>query len=228
MFRTLAKSVVLVLNFGIVPHFWVPVLSFDCECMVSMYRVQRSENGRLVVFQFRRVWGSVGLFQQRFVQSVCKTLRSRCTCESVAPCHMNSVVSLIYPMVSCGESYILHGPLILLMWYSREVDEKKKFLSGSVSRSYEHLLLIVFQISVLKVNLHFGVCVCVCACACVLFVCVCVCDTRVKELGPGGPVEGKPSDVSPPTNLALGTMSPQNSDLAMLKTSNVGHRFSYQ
>ncbi|XP_076462729.1 kinesin-like protein KIF2A [Babylonia areolata] len=43
---------------------------------------------------------------------------------------------------------------------------------------------------------------------------------RVKELGPGGPVEGKPSDVPPPSNLPLGTMSPQNSDLAMLKTSN--------
>ncbi|KAK7508095.1 hypothetical protein BaRGS_00000334 [Batillaria attramentaria] len=43
---------------------------------------------------------------------------------------------------------------------------------------------------------------------------------RVKELGPGGPVEGKPAEVSPPANIAMGTMSPQNSDLAMLKTSN--------
>ncbi|KAL8598988.1 hypothetical protein ACOMHN_006797 [Nucella lapillus] len=44
---------------------------------------------------------------------------------------------------------------------------------------------------------------------------------RVKELGPGGPVEGKPADVvSPPSNVALGALSPQNSDLAMLKTSN--------
>ncbi|KAK7100504.1 kinesin-like protein KIF2A isoform X3 [Littorina saxatilis] len=44
---------------------------------------------------------------------------------------------------------------------------------------------------------------------------------RVKELGPGGPVEGKGYDVSPPSNnVVMGTMSPQNSDLAMLKTSN--------
>ncbi|XP_064605768.1 kinesin-like protein KIF2A [Liolophura sinensis] len=43
---------------------------------------------------------------------------------------------------------------------------------------------------------------------------------RVKELGPGGPVEGKPADVAPPNNVDIGTMSPQNSDLAMLKTSN--------
>ncbi|KAK6188947.1 hypothetical protein SNE40_005018 [Patella caerulea] len=43
---------------------------------------------------------------------------------------------------------------------------------------------------------------------------------RVKELGPGGKVEGKPAEVSPSDNLPLGTMSPQNSDLHMLKTSN--------
>lgn len=48
-----------------------------------------------------------------------------------------------------------------------------------------------------------------------------VCLCRVKELGPGGPVEGKPADVAVPSNVPLGTMSPQNSDLAMLKTSNV-------
>ena len=52
-----------------------------------------------------------------------------------------------------------------------------------------------------------------------------VCLCRVKELGPGGPVEGKPADVAVPSNVPLGTMSPQNSDLAMLKTSNVS-RFS--
>lgn len=50
---------------------------------------------------------------------------------------------------------------------------------------------------------------------------VCMCCFRVKELGPGGPVEGKPADVAPPNNVDIGTMSPQNSDLAMLKTSNV-------
>lgn len=43
---------------------------------------------------------------------------------------------------------------------------------------------------------------------------------RVKELGPGGPVEGKPAEVSPPDHIAMGVMSPQNSDLALLKTSN--------
>ncbi|XP_069127828.1 kinesin-like protein KIF2A isoform X1 [Argopecten irradians] len=43
---------------------------------------------------------------------------------------------------------------------------------------------------------------------------------RVKELGPGGPVEGKPSEVALPNNYNLGAMSPQNSDLQMLKTSN--------
>ncbi len=42
---------------------------------------------------------------------------------------------------------------------------------------------------------------------------------RVKELGPGGPVEGKPADLPPP-NYG-GALSPQNSDLAMLRTGNV-------
>ena len=46
----------------------------------------------------------------------------------------------------------------------------------------------------------------------------------MKELCPGGSVEGKPVDV-PLLNLAIGAMSPQNSDLAILKTSNVSqHR----
>ncbi|XP_067678415.1 kinesin-like protein KIF2A isoform X2 [Haliotis asinina] len=43
---------------------------------------------------------------------------------------------------------------------------------------------------------------------------------RVKELGPGGPVEGKPAEVAQSDNMAIGSMSPQNSDLALLKTSN--------
>ncbi|KAJ8305254.1 hypothetical protein KUTeg_015799 [Tegillarca granosa] len=43
---------------------------------------------------------------------------------------------------------------------------------------------------------------------------------RVKELGPGGPVEGKPAEVALPNNINLGALSPQNSDLALLKTSN--------
>lgn len=42
---------------------------------------------------------------------------------------------------------------------------------------------------------------------------------RVKELGPGGPVEGKPAEVALPNNYNLGAMSPQNSDLALLKTA---------
>ncbi|XP_059162531.1 kinesin-like protein KIF2A isoform X2 [Physella acuta] len=41
---------------------------------------------------------------------------------------------------------------------------------------------------------------------------------RVKELGPGGPVEGKPSDVG--QDYPVDGTSPQNSDLALLKTSN--------
>lgn len=43
---------------------------------------------------------------------------------------------------------------------------------------------------------------------------------RVKELGPGGPVEGKPAEIALPNNINFGAMSPQNSDLAKLKTSN--------
>lgn len=43
---------------------------------------------------------------------------------------------------------------------------------------------------------------------------------RVKELGPGGPSDGSKilDVVEPPSHI--GTMSPQNSDLALLKTSN--------
>ncbi|XP_063414864.1 kinesin-like protein KIF2A [Mytilus trossulus] len=43
---------------------------------------------------------------------------------------------------------------------------------------------------------------------------------RVKELGPGGPVEGKPAEVALPNNYNLGPMSPQNSDLVLLRTTN--------
>ncbi|XP_041360178.1 kinesin-like protein KIF2A isoform X2 [Gigantopelta aegis] len=44
---------------------------------------------------------------------------------------------------------------------------------------------------------------------------------RVKELGPGHPSEGgKPANVPSSEMMSLATMSPQNSDLAMLKTSN--------
>ncbi|KAK3091618.1 hypothetical protein FSP39_021247 [Pinctada imbricata] len=43
---------------------------------------------------------------------------------------------------------------------------------------------------------------------------------RVKELGPGGPVEGKPAELPVNNNIKFGAMSPQNSDLALLKTSN--------
>ena len=49
----------------------------------------------------------------------------------------------------------------------------------------------------------------------------CICLFRVKELGPGGPVEGKPANVLPPSNDASGALSPQNSDLALLRTTNV-------
>lgn len=49
--------------------------------------------------------------------------------------------------------------------------------------------------------------------------CIPLCS-RVKELGPGGPVEGKSAEVAQDYHPADGT-SPQNSDLAMLKTSNV-------
>ncbi|CAG5118156.1 unnamed protein product, partial [Candidula unifasciata] len=43
---------------------------------------------------------------------------------------------------------------------------------------------------------------------------------RVKELGPGGPVEGKTSDVNQEYPKLPDGTSPQNSDLALLKTSN--------
>uniref|UniRef100_A0A0B6ZWP8 Kinesin-like protein n=1 Tax=Arion vulgaris TaxID=1028688 RepID=A0A0B6ZWP8_9EUPU len=43
---------------------------------------------------------------------------------------------------------------------------------------------------------------------------------RVKELGPGGPVDGKSSDLAPDYPRLPDGTSPQNSDLALLKTSN--------
>ncbi|XP_045159292.2 kinesin-like protein KIF2A isoform X1 [Mercenaria mercenaria] len=44
---------------------------------------------------------------------------------------------------------------------------------------------------------------------------------RVKELGPGGPVEGKPAEIELSDNYNnLGAMSPQNSALALLRTQN--------
>lgn len=43
----------------------------------------------------------------------------------------------------------------------------------------------------------------------------------MKELGPGGPVEGKPAEIAVSNNINFGAVSPQNSDLAKLKTSNV-------
>ncbi|KAL3868187.1 hypothetical protein ACJMK2_041019 [Sinanodonta woodiana] len=43
---------------------------------------------------------------------------------------------------------------------------------------------------------------------------------RVKELGPGGPVEGKPAEVALPDNYNMGTMSPQNSALQFIKNKN--------
>ncbi len=45
---------------------------------------------------------------------------------------------------------------------------------------------------------------------------------RVKELGPGGPVEGKPAEIMPPAGN-YGALSPQNSDLALLHQTNVSH-----
>ncbi|XP_076441077.1 kinesin-like protein KIF2A [Babylonia areolata] len=44
---------------------------------------------------------------------------------------------------------------------------------------------------------------------------------RVKELGPGGLSDDRPSDELPPSNnMPEGLMSPQNSDLALIKTTN--------
>lgn len=49
---------------------------------------------------------------------------------------------------------------------------------------------------------------------------------RVKELGPGGPVEGKPAEIDLPENYNnLGAMSPQNSALALLRTTNVRYEY---
>ena len=42
----------------------------------------------------------------------------------------------------------------------------------------------------------------------------------MKELGPGGPVEGKPADIIPPEDSHFGALSPQNSDLARLQQTN--------
>ena len=42
----------------------------------------------------------------------------------------------------------------------------------------------------------------------------------MKELGPGGPVEGKPADILPPEDSHFGALSPQNSDLARLQQTN--------
>ena len=50
---------------------------------------------------------------------------------------------------------------------------------------------------------------------------------RVKELGPGGPVEGKPvAELDSPVSarngdIMSGALSPQNTDLYMLRTTNV-------
>lgn len=54
-----------------------------------------------------------------------------------------------------------------------------------------------------------------------MYICMVDLPCRVKELGPGGPVEGKPAEIALPNNINFGAMSPQNSDLAKLKTSNV-------
>ena len=44
----------------------------------------------------------------------------------------------------------------------------------------------------------------------------------LQELGPGGRVEGKPSEVmASNSSLASGALSPQSSDLALLRTANV-------
>ena len=44
----------------------------------------------------------------------------------------------------------------------------------------------------------------------------------MKELGPGGPVEGKPAQIlQENNNAAAGALSPQNSDLYMLRNDNV-------
>lgn len=59
------------------------------------------------------------------------------------------------------------------------------------------------------------------SCICSLLDTKCLLPCRVKELGPGGPVEGKPAEIALPNNINFGAMSPQNSDLAKLKTSNV-------
>lgn len=45
---------------------------------------------------------------------------------------------------------------------------------------------------------------------------------RVKELGPGGPVEGKSSDYSPTAGNG-GGLSPQKSDLEVLRNANVSN-----
>ena len=64
-------------------------------------------------------------------------------------------------------------------------------------------------------------CFCYVSCACTRGFNFTFCVFRVKELGPGGPVEGKPAELPINNNIKFGAMSPQNSDLALLKTSNV-------
>ncbi len=48
-------------------------------------------------------------------------------------------------------------------------------------------------------------------------------DYRVKELGPASPLEGR-GEMSP--DVARGALSPQNSDLALLRTGNVSLQYS--
>lgn len=52
---------------------------------------------------------------------------------------------------------------------------------------------------------------------------------RVKELGPGGPSEpSKAREIEPPPPANIGgALSPQNSDLLMLRTANVSGWLSY-
>ena len=50
--------------------------------------------------------------------------------------------------------------------------------------------------------------------------------TRVKELVPGGPSEGKTPDDVPAAAFSVDGTSPQNSDLALIKTSNVSWQYT--
>jgi len=69
-----------------------------------------------------------------------------------------------------------------------------------------NVLVLMYRSRVPASSLHAGNSVC--------------CHCRVKELGPGGPVEGKPSEPSP-TSAVGGGLSPQKSDLALLRNANV-------